>query len=350
MKVGFIAPLSEPGWKEAGAQLLAGFLLGVDEAKRRGGGSRQEIEVMVRDTAGDPAKAEAALNEMKIEGVAAVSGEYHSLVARVAANTADELQLPYLCSSAVIHKIVERPSNWIARLSPPQTLGWQLYADFLVRQGHHRVATVSSQGSYWENGVKVLRARLSENDALLADIPFGNVEPDRLAELLADLKVSAILLLLGFPEPAISVARAIREDRRLTGVLLGAPAGQPEFRQWHAELGKLGANVPFLRYLPTTLSEYGQRALRDLRQKLGNEPSFVASEGLDSARVILGLMERLIPSDEPPWASLCVEGSRGRIAFTFDESSGAWQWAGAPVHIAALNALSRPEALVLYPR
>ncbi|WP_252374997.1 MULTISPECIES: hypothetical protein [unclassified Nonomuraea] len=66
---------------------------------------------MVRDTAADPRQAAAAVGELARLGVAALAGEYHSVVAREAAARADALGLPYLCSSAVLDALTVQPGR-----------------------------------------------------------------------------------------------------------------------------------------------------------------------------------------------------------------------------------------------
>ena len=337
VKIGFIAPLSAPGWKEAGEQLLGGFMLGIDHATKLPAWIGQRVEVVVRDTAGTPARAEAAVREMKAQGVVALSGEYHSLVARVAARTAHDLRLPYLCSSAVIDELVDTPSNWVARLSPPQSAGWSLYADFLIQQGHRQVAAILSQGAYWESGARILRDRLKEHGVQMEWFSLYGLISDQIVSALADLNPSVILLLLGFPEPIISTVRTIRSRPNFEGVMLGTPAGQSEFLQWHRELGEMGERVPFLRYMPASISHAEGPVLSALRRRLGCEPTFVALEGLDSARAILNLLKHQSFTDTSPWARVVADGTRGRVEFVFDPGRGVWQWTKAPFQVACLD-------------
>ena len=56
IRIGALAPLSPPGWVEAGRHLLAGLQLGADEINAGGGIDGKPIELIVRDTAADPAK------------------------------------------------------------------------------------------------------------------------------------------------------------------------------------------------------------------------------------------------------------------------------------------------------
>jgi ABC-type branched-subunit amino acid transport system substrate-binding protein len=123
VQIGALVPLTRPGWVEAGQHLLAGLELAVREVNDAGGIVGRPIELVVRDTAADPRRAAAAVDELARLGVAALAGEYHSVVARAAAAKADALGLPFLCSSAVLDALTEQPTKWVARLAPAQSHG-----------------------------------------------------------------------------------------------------------------------------------------------------------------------------------------------------------------------------------
>jgi hypothetical protein len=203
--------------------------------------------------------------------VAALAGEYHSVVARAAAARADALGLPFLCSSAVLDALTEQPTEWVARLAPAQSHGWRIYSDFL--------------------------------------------------------------LLVGYPEPAVSIVRSVRRDRRLAGIMIGAPAGQPEFAGWATSLGDDGAGIPFLRYLRERLSPLGARVGTALRERLAGAPSFVAFEGYDTIAVLADML-RSYGADRArtaqSWPRVAVEGTRGRIQFSRPPGISVWQWAWPP--------------------
>src|SRR5215510_11092306 len=131
VRIGALIPLTRPGWVEAGQHLLAGLELAVCEVNEAGGIAGRPLELVVRDTAADPHRAAVAVDELARLGVAALAGEYHSVVARAAAARADTLGLPFLCSSAVLDALTEQPTKWVARLAPAQSHGWQIYANFL---------------------------------------------------------------------------------------------------------------------------------------------------------------------------------------------------------------------------
>src|SRR5690242_902958 len=152
VRIGALVPLTRPGWAEAGRHLLAGLELAVREVNDAGGIVGRPLELVVRDTAADPHRAVAAVAELARLGVAALAGEYHSVVARAVAARADALGLPFLCSSAVLDVLTEQPTEWVARLAPAQSHGWQIYADFLLGAGHSRIAVAAEPSVYWAAG------------------------------------------------------------------------------------------------------------------------------------------------------------------------------------------------------
>ncbi|TPK79975.1 amino acid ABC transporter substrate-binding protein [Mesorhizobium sp. B2-4-13] len=335
--IGALVPLTRPGWVEAGRHLLAGLQLAVSEINSAGGVGGKALELLVRDTAADPQKAVAAVDELARLGVVAIAGEYHSVVARAAAVRADELGLPFLCSSAVLDRLTDQPTKWVARLAPPQSRGWQTYADFLSRAGHDRIAVASQQSVYWASGVHILRGHLEANGATLSDISMSSLDPSMLCDQLIHHRATVLLLLVGQPEPAISIVKSVRNDGRLSTIKIGAPAGQPEFAEWATLLGEDSAAIPFLRYRPGDLDPLGSRVERALREKLGEAPSFVALEGYDTI-VVLAQAIRSYGTDRnsiaESWPRIEVAGTRGHIQFFRTPATTVWQWTGVPIQIA----------------
>jgi ABC-type branched-subunit amino acid transport system substrate-binding protein len=241
---------------------------------------------VIRDTAADPRKAAAAVSELAGLGVAAVAGEYHSVAARAAAGQAQAVGLPFLCSSAVLDALTDEPAEWVARLAPAQSHGWQIYTDFLLAAGHRRIAVAADSSVYWASGTRILRDYLTPRGGGVLALSTGALTPAALCDELGGSRATALLLLVGHPEPAVSIVRSVRRDRRLAGLMIGAPAGQPEFAEWATLLGDDGAAIPFLRYLPERFSSLGARVETVLREQLAEAPSFVAFEGYDTIAVL----------------------------------------------------------------
>lgn len=336
VRIGALVPLTRPGWVEAGQHLLAGIELAVREVNDAGGIAGRPLELVVRDTAADPEKAAAAVDELAGLDVVAVVGEYHSVVARTAAARADALGLPFLCSSAVLDALTEQPTRWVARLAPPQSHGWQIYADFLLGAGHSRIAVATQPSVYWASGTRILRDCLAPRGGTVAELDMSALTPAALCDELLDKGATALLLLVGHPDPALPIVRSVRRDRRLADVLIGAPAGQPEFAEWAAALGADGAAIPFLRYLPERLTPLGVRVAAALRERLDEAPSFVAFEGYDAVAVLADVL-RVHGADRArvadAWPRVAVEGTRGQIQFSRTPGISVWQWAWTPVQV-----------------
>ncbi|MEV6407080.1 ABC transporter substrate-binding protein [Streptomyces bobili] len=335
VRIGALVPLTRPGWVEAGRHLLAGLESAVRDVNDAGGIGGRPLELVVRDTAADPQRAAAAVDELAGLGVAALAGEYHSVVARAAAARADAVGLPFLCSSAVLDALTEQPTDWVARLAPAQSHGWRIYADFLLGAGHSRIAVAVEPSVYWSSGTRILRDHLVPRGGSVIELDMRALTPTAMCDELAEAGATALLLLVGHPEPAVSIVRSVRRDRRLSGILIGAPAGQPECAEW-AALGDDGAAIPFLRYLPDRLGPLGARVETVLRERLAEAPSFVAFEGYDTVLVLADVLrshgaDRTRTAES--WPQVDVEGSRGRIRFSRTPGIGVWQWAWAPVQV-----------------
>ncbi|WP_317441268.1 ABC transporter substrate-binding protein [Streptomyces collinus] len=348
VRIGALVPLSRPGWAEAGRHLLAGLELAVGEVNDAGGIGGSPLELVVRDTAADPWRAAAAVDELAGLGVAALAGEYHSVVARAAAARADALGLPFLCSSAVIDTLTERPTHRVARIAPAQSHGWRTYADFLLGAGHRRIAVAAQPSVYWASGTRILRDHLAARGATVVELDMTEQPATAVCDALAEQRATALLLLVGHPEPAVSIVRSVRQDPRLADVVIGAPAGHPEFAEW---AGALGAGIPFLRYLPERLGPLGARVGTALRERLGQPPSFVAFEGYDTVAVLAAVLRdhgadraRVAAS----WPHIAVEGTRGKIRFSRTPGIGVWQWAWPPVQVVDRDPAEPARFRILY--
>nr|WP_201760482.1 ABC transporter substrate-binding protein [Nonomuraea sp. K271] len=336
VRIGALVPLSRPGWIEAGRHLLAGLELAAREVNDAGGIDGGPLELVVRDTAADPQRAAAAVDEVARLGVAALAGEYHSVVARAAATRADALGLPFLCSSAVLDALTEQPTEWVARLAPAQSHSWRIYADFLLGAGHRRIAVAAQPSVYWASGARILRDHLAPRGGTVTELDMRALAPTVVCDALVECRATALLLLVGHPEPAVSIVKSVRHDRRLAEIMIGAPAGQPEFAEWARLLGDDGAAIPFLRYLPEHLGPLGARVGTALRERLGEAPSFVAFEGYDTVTVLADVLRSHGTGRARAagaWPGVAVEGTRGLIQFSRVPGISVWQSAWPPIHV-----------------
>lgn len=336
IRVGVLAPLSPPGWLDAGTHLFAGIELAARAVNDAGGVLGRPLELLVRDTAADPQKAEAAVRDLARQGVVGLVGEFHSVVAQVIASTAVAFRLPFICSSAVIDTLIDGPTDLIARLAPPQSKGWGIFGEYLASIKCDRIAVISQLSAYWDAGKAILRRDLELRGGSVLEIDASILTSGLFLDQLASNDISALLLLVGTPDPAVSIVQLVRGDRRFDQVLVGAPAGQPELSGWLGRLGPVGGGVPFLRYLPPELSDLGKRVRSNLLDRLGEQPSFMAFEGYDAMMLLAEALESASQAVPPAafWSAAHIEGTRGHIRLSRSTGSSVWQWNDAPIQIA----------------
>ena len=201
---------------------------------------------------------------------------------------------PSVCRSSARRRCSTRSPNSQrtgSRGSPRRSpTAGSIYADFLLGAGHSRIAVAAEPSVYWASGARILREYLAPRGGTVIELDLRALAPAAVCDELAGSRATALLLLAGYPEPAVSVVRSVRRDRRLAEVMIGAPAGQPEFAEWATLLGDDGAAIPFLRYRPERLSPLGARVETALRARLAEAPSFVAFEGYDTVAVLADVL------------------------------------------------------------
>jgi len=189
---------------------------------------------------------------------------------------------------------------------------------------------------YWASGARILRDYLSPRGGTVIELDVRALAHTAVCDELVSNRATALLLLVGFPEPAVSIVKSVRRDQRPAEIMIGAPAGQPEFAAWSTLLGDDSVAIPFLRYLPERLSPLGVRVELALRERLAEAPSFVAFEGYDTVAVLADML-RSHGSDRAriaeSWPRVAVEGTRGQIQFSRAPGISVWQWAWTPIQV-----------------
>jgi ABC-type branched-subunit amino acid transport system substrate-binding protein len=339
--------LSAPGLVPAGRHLRAGLELAVEDVSEAGGIRSRPIDLVVADSAGDPARAVEAFEAFCADGVVGVVGEYHSMVATRLAERADALQLPFICSSATLADLCSRPTDLVARLAAPQSLGWRIYAEQLLAAGHRHVALALHPDRYWSSGANVLETRLRAGGARCTAVETSGLTVEQVVERVAALDVDMLLLLVGFPEPLASIVRTVRSHDHLAGLALGDPAGRAEFTEWSSVVGDAAGPVPYLRYRPTRLTDLGARAWDRLTRRLGEAPSFVALEGYDTVQLLTaGLHQRADRTglrDALP--RVHAQGTRGPLSLVRPPGSHILELLSPPVQVVAGAANSQVTVL-----
>jgi ABC-type branched-subunit amino acid transport system substrate-binding protein len=206
---------------------------------------------------------------------------------------------------------------------------------------------------YWLSGAGILRNCLAAHGGAVIELDMRLHDPATVCDELVKSGATAVLLLLAHPEPGVSIVRSVRHDPRLAEILIGAPAGQPEFTEWSTLLGDDGVAIPFLRYLPERLSPLGMRVAMALRERLAEAPSFVAFEGYDTIAVLADML-RSHGADRTciaqAWPRVALDGTRGQIQFRRMPGIGVWQWVWPPIQVVERDPAEPGRFRVLHAR
>jgi ABC-type branched-subunit amino acid transport system substrate-binding protein len=351
ISIGALGPLSAPGFSWAGRELRDGMELAVSRVNDGGGVLERPLGLVFADTMGTPTAGIAAVERLLSEGVDALVGEFHSVVAHAIAERIDSARLPFVCASATLDAITARRSPYIFRIAPAQSYGWRVYADFLVAQPFKHVVAVIQPDVYWSAGCAVLKERLQSSQVPLTRLAIDLSTPSQTVVEAVQSMVSEppapdiVLLLIGYPEPLGAIVRELQAQQLVPGVLaLGDPAGRVADPAWWDVTGPEAVGASFLAYqLPDVLSADGRRVARGFEEQFGREPSFVALEGYDSVSVLARAIEAAGGDSAPEVVCsalrrLEVEATRGMLRFSTDPSGVIHQqWAWPPVSVAAYH-------------
>ncbi|CAM5564760.1 hypothetical protein STANM309S_02676 [Streptomyces tanashiensis] len=336
VRLGALVPLTRPGWVEAGRHLLAGLELAAGEVNDAGGIDGRPLELLVRDTAADPERAAAAVDELAGLGVAAVVGEYHSVVARAAAARADALGVPFLCSSAVLDALTEERTDWVARLAPASV---PRLADLRGlpprrrpgpdRRGHPAERLLGDRHAHPAGAPRSPRRHRPRTRRQRAHArgPVRRARrPRRLGAAPARRQPGA--------------GRALRQGRT------GRPAarGVADRRSGRAAGVRRGGPLRWARTAPESRScgtcpsaaeVAGDWVCEGFGEQWAETSSSASRPGSATVLAAAARSAWAWTGGESPesWSRIAVEGTRGPVRFSRAPGLGVWQWTWAPIQV-----------------
>ncbi|MGH7362381.1 MAG: ABC transporter substrate-binding protein [Candidatus Methylomirabilales bacterium] len=347
--IGGLGPLSPPGIARAGRDLRDGMELAAQRINEAGDVPGRPLQLLFEDTMGTPAAGLAAVNKLVCEGVHALAGEFHSVVADTIVGPVQRAGLPFICASATLDAITTRRLPCVFRVAPPQSYGWRVYADLLAGDGFRHVVALQEENVYWNAGAEVIEARLRDSGIRFTRVPAPSttrsapVLVQQLERMMSRAPApDVVLLLIGYPEPLRSVVAELRIRGLVPpAVFLGEPAGRTVFSDWWDVAGRDVTNVPFLAYArPQELAPEGHRVSERFEWEYGREPTFVAFEGYDS---VLALARAIDAAGSTDPTQVCealrrveIGATRGTVAFSTEpEGVVHQQWRWPPVCVVA---------------
>lgn len=141
-KVGVVLPLSGK-LAVIGEIEKKSYLLALQEINSEGGINGKEIELLIKDTAGNPAAGRSAVNKLiSKHNAIAICGGISSSVVWTAAASAQEHKIPFVVNTASADKITEQGWQYIFRINPPVSEYPEAMTSFLNKIARVRTASI----------------------------------------------------------------------------------------------------------------------------------------------------------------------------------------------------------------
>jgi len=164
IKIGLVQPLSG-GSAYDGSNVANGFKLAAEEINNQGGllGGRQ-IEVLVEDTATDPATGvNAAIKLITKENIVALGGAFNSSVTGAVAPEAEKNGIPMITGVSTSPTLTEQGYQYFFRMNGTSVLFAKAFANKIVSDLNvKRVAFIYENGDWGRNSVKAFSDAIKE--------------------------------------------------------------------------------------------------------------------------------------------------------------------------------------------
>jgi len=148
IKIGFLAPLTG-GAAQIGRDMVNGFEMYLDEAGGQVAG--RKVEVIVEDTAGNPATAITKMRKLvESDRVHMVVGETFAHIGYALAAKADEYQIPTIFPVIAADDLTQRkPAKWVVRLGWASSQPSHPFGEYAAKTlGYKKVAVLGSDYAF----------------------------------------------------------------------------------------------------------------------------------------------------------------------------------------------------------
>lgn len=368
IKIGAVTALSAPGAVETGQSLLSGMKIAVDKINKTGGLLGKQVELVVGDTAGLPAKGTTVMERLiNKEDVVAVAGELHSSVALAEIDVAHRYGIPIVISEAWADAITAKCYPEVFRLTVSNSLIYSKAAKWLANSGFKHVAIIAENSDWGRGVIDVFQENLKDRGVKVTAFTAERSVTDFTPQLLQIKRLSnpaVDFIVNGFTgtgellmvKQAYQLGIAPTAEMGMLGA--GMDVLYPGFWETAGEGGKyLLANPAGLPGIPKT--EVSESFTKAFKAKHGREPDAVAMEGYDSIMVIAEAIRNAQSTESEAiidaLEQLSWTGTRGTINFSTDENPDkAWtchQWMDVPVFIIQFTEVNQAasDAAILWP-
>ncbi|MCC6179532.1 MAG: ABC transporter substrate-binding protein [Chloroflexi bacterium] len=289
VKIGLLTPLSPPGDAAAGQLIVRGADLAAEYVNGGPGSALMDascalpgtIEIVKADDAGTPQQGVAGLRKLaQDDGVAAVTGQFHSSVALAIQPVADQLQVPWISTQASDPRITSTHSPFSFQTHSISTDRAAAVADFIKTYGFTKVAVIAETTDYGTSNTEALKEGLAGSpDVTLKTWSFDNKTTD-ISPLLLQVTAFApdLIYNLGVGAPAYLMIQQATDAGLLPATPMLVSYDLPIRPEFWQNVGDQGKGIIFVAYSHPLqhLTDAGAW-MRDQYQERYSEPALYSS-------------------------------------------------------------------------
>ncbi|MFW6256055.1 MAG: ABC transporter substrate-binding protein [Candidatus Sumerlaeota bacterium] len=159
----------------------------VDEVNAQGGIRGQQIELIIKDTQGDPERTRNAVRELIRERVVAIIGPSRSGSSMAVVDLCERAQIP-LVSCAALAQITDLPDggvrNWVFKTPHKDSHVVQRIYEYMQEKGMKKVALITGTTGFGAGGrAKLIEEAPKYGIQVVADETYGPKETDMTVQL-----------------------------------------------------------------------------------------------------------------------------------------------------------------------
>lgn len=239
--VGMDADMSS-GAAVSGEAIKRGVQIAIDEINARGGVLGSQLELLVMDHRGNPARGKDNIEELsEIDGVVAVVGGIHTPVALAELDLIHQNEMIYLGAWAAGTPVVDngRDPNFVFRVSVRDQYAGEFLLSAAVERGHAAPCLLLEETGWGRSNEKAFKTAAKKFSTSVVDIQWFNWGVADLSEHLRLFKergCDVVMLVANPSEGAVAVRSMLSLDKAqrlpiishwgITGGDFGAAVGQ----------------------------------------------------------------------------------------------------------------------------
>jgi len=287
IKIGFLAPLTG-GAAQVGRDMVNGFEMYLAEAGTQIAG--RKVEMIVEDTAGNPATAIAKFRKfVESDHVDMVVGEVFAHIGYALAPKAEEYKMPTIFPVIAADDLTQRkPSKWVVRLGWASSQPSQPFGEYAAKTlGYKKVAVFGSDYAFGYEVVGGFQKTFEEAGGQIIQKLWAPLGTTDLSPYLSQIKRDADAAFVILAAPSSLRLPTFYRDAGLLGRLpmIGGAVITDESILGNFGDEALGIVTP-LMYSAALDTPANRRFVAEYRKRYGKVPSYFSETCYTSARWI----------------------------------------------------------------